>query len=367
MIHPMTKKITIIGGGYAGTMLARELDQYAEISLIEPREKWVHNVAMIRAMARPELLDEIMIPYDGLLKSGKIIRGRAASIDGHVAILEDGTEIAGDMIIIATGSTYAAPFKMQGDDEAAFLTKAKQVIAQIDKAKNIAVVGAGAVGSELAGELAFARPEKQVTLISADENLFPDYPAKLGRSMLRQLGELGVKVRLGERIAKLKQTDAPFVPTKSKIKLSDGFPIDADLVIPVIGSKPVTELLQALDGVGFDDHGRAKVDGWLRPAANPDLYIIGDIASTGDTMTIVGLTRQVGWLKRALKAHLRGQRIEDMKPYKPWSKPLILLPLGPDKGASALPFGVTGPFLTSAIKGKKLFIPRYHREFDWKP
>ncbi|MEP2102804.1 MAG: FAD-dependent oxidoreductase [Parasphingorhabdus sp.] len=363
----MTKKITIIGGGYAGTMLARELDRHADISLIEPREKWVHNVAMIRALARPELLDEIVMPYDKLLKNGKIVRGRVASIDGNSAILEDGTEIAGDIIIIATGSTYAAPFKMRSDDEAAFLTQTKRVMDQIDKAKNIAIVGAGAVGSELAGELAFARPDKQVTLISADENLFPTYPAKLGRSMQRQLGELGVKVRLGERIKKLKQTDAPFVPTKNKIKLSDGFPIDADLVIPVIGSKPVTGLLQNLADVTFDDQGRAKVDGWLRPTANPDLFVIGDIASTGDTMTIVGLTRQVGWLKKTLKAHLRGKAIADMKPYTPWPKPLILLPLGPDKGASALPFGVTGPFLTSAIKGKKLFIPRYHREFDWKP
>jgi NADH dehydrogenase FAD-containing subunit len=363
----MIKKITIIGGGYAGTMLARELDAHADITLIEPRDKWVHNVAMIRALARPELLDEIVIPYDGLLKNGRVVRGRVATIDGNNAILDDGTEIPGDMAIIATGSAYAAPFKMQGDDSAAFLTKAKRVMSQIDKAKTIAIVGAGAVGSELAGEIAFARPEKQVALISADESLFPDYPAKLGRAMQRQLGELGVRVRLGERIKKLKHTDQPFVPLKNKIKLSDGFPIDADLVIPVIGAKPATGLLQSLQGVIFDDDGRAKVDGWLRPTANPDLFIVGDIASTGDTMTIVGLTRQVGWLKKALKAHISGKQIEDVRPYKPWPKPLILLPLGPDKGASALPFGVTGPFLTSAIKGKKLFIPRYHREFHWQP
>lgn len=367
MNRAMSKKITIIGGGYAGTMLARELDAHAAISLIEPRDKWVHNVAMIRALARPELLDEIVMPYDGLLKNGQVVQGRVAAMDGNTAILEDGTEIAGDMTIIATGSSYAAPFKMQGDDSAGFLTKAKRVITQIDKAKYIAIVGAGAVGSELAGEIAFARPEKQVTLISSDDSLFPAYPAKLGRSMQRQLGELGVKLRLGERIKKLKSSDEPFVPLKNKIKLSDGFPIDADLVIPVIGAKPVTGVLQTLDGVAFDDHGRAGVDGWLRPTANPDLFIVGDIASTGDTMTIVGLTRQVGWLKKALKAHLRGKRMEDIKPYKPWPKPLILLPLGPDKGASALPFGVTGPFLTSAIKGKKLFIPRYHKEFNWKP
>ncbi len=363
----MSKKITIIGGGYAGTMLARELDSHADISLIEPREKWVHNVAMIRALARPELLDDIIMSYDGLLKKGRVVRGRVASMDGTTAILEDGNKISSDMTIIATGSNYAAPFKMQGDDSAAFVTKAKRVMTQIGKANNIAIVGAGAVGSELAGELAFARPEKRITLISAAETLFPDYPAKLGRNMQRQLGELGVKLRLGERIKKLKRTDEPFVPLKNKIKLSDGFPIDADLVIPAIGAKPQTSLLQTVDGVVFDDHGRASVDDRLRPTDNPDLFVIGDIASTGDTMTIVGLTRQVNWLKKAIKAHLRGKAMTEVKPYKPWSKPLILLPLGPDKGASALPFGVAGPLLTSAIKGKKLFIPRYHREFNWTP
>ncbi|MEH6757091.1 MAG: FAD-dependent oxidoreductase [Parasphingorhabdus sp.] len=362
----MNKKITIVGGGYAGTMLAKALDGYADITLIEAREKWVHNVAMIRAMARPELLDEIVIPYKNLLKNGRVVRSRVTAIDGNIAMLGDGTPIDSDMIVIATGSTYAAPFKMQGEDSTHFLSKAKKVIVQIDKAQNIVIVGAGAVGSELAGELAFARPEKRITLISPDDSLFPSYPAKLGRMMQRQLGDLGVKLRLGERIKKLKRTDEPFIPSKNMIKLSDGFPIDADLVIPVIGSKPVTDLLQSLGGVIFDENGRACVDGWFRPTENPDLFAVGDIASTGDTMTIVGLTRQVNWLTKAIKANLRGKAMKDIRPYKPWSKPLILLPLGPDKGASALPFGVTGPLLTSAIKGKKLFIPRYQREFGWK-
>lgn len=363
----MMKKITIIGGGYAGTMLARALDKHAEITLIEPRDKWVHNVAMIRALVQPELLDEIVIPYDGLLKKGKIVRDRAASIDGTNAVIEDGTEIAGDILIVATGAGYAAPFKMQGDDSGAFLKKARRVIAQIDKAEQISIVGAGAVGVELAGEIASARPEKSITLVSASETLFPAYPPRLGRSMQRQLKELGVKVRLGERVAGLPHTDEPFKPATGKLPLSDGFPIPADLVIPVVGAKPVTAIMKSLEDVVFDAKGRVEVDGWLRPTPNPNLFVTGDIASTGDTMTIVGLTRQVGWMVKMLKAHLNGKPVEKVRVYKPWPKPLILLPLGEDKGASALPFGVVGPLLTSSIKGKKLFIPRYHREFDWKP
>lgn len=363
----MSSKITIVGGGYAGTMLARALDDHADVTLIEPRDRWVHNVAMIRALAQPDLLDQIILPYDGLLKKGSIVQGRAKTIQDTTVLLEDGRETPGDLVVLATGSGYASPFKMQGDDSAAFLKTARKIIAQIDKADKLVIVGGGAVGSELAGEIASARPEKQITLVSAGGTLFPDYPAKLGRAIARQLGELGVKVRLGERIAKLQKTDEPYKPATGKLALSDGFPIEADLVIPVIGSRPVTDIMKSLQDVVINEDGRAAVDGWLRPASNPRLFAVGDIIAAGDTMTIVGLTRQVGWLAKAIKSHLRGKTIDSLKPYKPWPKPLILLPLGEDKGASALPFGVTGPLLTRAIKGKKLFIPRYHREFDWTP
>jgi hypothetical protein len=41
--------------------------------------------------------------------------------------------------------------------------------------------------------------------------------------------------------------------------------------------------------------------------------------------------------------------------------------VGPSHGASVLPVTkkglVVGPFLTGLIKGKSLFIPRYHKEF----
>jgi hypothetical protein len=44
-----------------------------------------------------------------------------------------------------------------------------------------------------------------------------------------------------------------------------------------------------------------------------------------------------------------------------------LIPLGPSHGASVLPLTkngmVVGPFLTAAIKGKKLFILQTRKEF----
>ena len=86
-------------------------------------------------------------------------------------------------------------------------------------------------------------------------------------------------------------------------------------------------------------------------------------------MTIVAITRQAPWLASAIKAMLAGRTIESLAPYKPWPTRGILVPLGPRDGTSGLSTlrnGVfVGKWLTSRIKGRELFIPRYLKEFGY--
>lgn len=114
-------------------------------------------------------------------------------------------------------------------------------------------------------------------------------------------------------------------------------------------------------------NGRLEVDRWLRPSSLPNVFAIGDLAATGEGMTVVSTIGQSPWLAKTLRQLARGAKLEDLPAYKPWPLPPILLPLGPDRGASVLPLGprgwVVGDRLTRAIKGRHLFIPRYHKEF----
>ena len=71
----MVKRVIIVGGGYTGTALARALDKLAEVQLVDARDRFVHNVAAIRSVVDPSLLDRIVIPYDRLLRRGGVRQG----------------------------------------------------------------------------------------------------------------------------------------------------------------------------------------------------------------------------------------------------------------------------------------------------
>ncbi len=356
------KKVVIVGGGYVGFEVAKELEAYADITVIEQRKAFVLPPAAIRALVQPELLDEIILPYDNLLKHGKVVRGRAVSVAQSEVILASGEVVPADFIVVATGSSYAAPFKPSGESIADFRQASSEISAQLRKAKSIAIVGAGAVGTELAGEVASAQPEKSITLISSDETLFPMYPARMGAQLKRKLEQLGVTVILGQRAKDLRHLDRPY---EGSVTLTDGRNIEADLIFPVVGSKAQSTLLESLPGVTHGSSGRVKTDKWLRPSDYPNIFVAGDVAEVGDGMTIVATTRQNPWLIKTLKKVLEGAAPESLRPYSPWKKAPILLPLGPVIGNSWI-FATLGDRGTRMMKGRDLFIPKYRKAFGLK-
>lgn len=356
----MSKRIAIVGGGYVGSELAKSLDDKADVTLIEQRSHFVHTAAMIRAVVDPTILDRALIPYDGLLKKGRVVQARAAAVDGEGVTLADGTRVDADYIVIATGSDYAAPFKASGADIEGLRAANADVHARLEAAQSVAIVGAGPVGTELAGEIAYAMPDKTVTLISSEPALFPQKGKRLGPALQRKLKAAGVKVVFGVRAENLLETTTPY---SGVLELSDGSTLSADLIFPVIGARAVSDLLAALPGAQMGHADRIKTDHWMRPSTLPNVFAAGDAVDMGDEMTIVATSRQIPWLKKAFGALLDGGKLEDLKPYTPWRKAPILVPLGPRKGNSFLGAVTMGNLATSAMKGRDLFLTGRNKQF----
>jgi apoptosis-inducing factor 2 len=360
----MVKRVIIAGGGYAGTALARALDKLAEVQLVDARDRFVHNVAAIRSVVDPSLLDRIVIPYDRLLRRGGVRQGLVSDASSNGVTLANGDHIDGDIIVVATGSHYANPFKPQGESTQAFVDGVRAAHSALKNANAIAIVGGGAVGTELAGEISSAYPGKAVTLVSGSSSLVPGYSNKLADTLAAQLRNKGVSLRFSHRVEGLAAVDHPFTGS-----LGDDLGGAEQLVFPALGARPTTEVFRQMPGTSFDAQGRVEVDGWLRLAGFQNIFAFGDAAATGDPMTIVAITRQVPWLAKTIAALLEGQKIESLSPYKPWPTRGILVPLGPRDGASALPVLrnglLVGRWLTSLLKGRELFIPRYLKEFGY--
>ncbi|MEM8544916.1 MAG: FAD-dependent oxidoreductase, partial [Cyanobacteria bacterium P01_H01_bin.119] len=222
------------------------------------------------------------------------------------------------------------------------------------------IVGAGAVGTELAGEIAHAMPDKKVTLISSAASLFPDLPPKLGASLAKKLRTSGVTLILDARAENLQSFVEPYA---GQVNLSNGQSIEADLIIPAVGSRAKTDLLQSLPGAKKGSGNRIAVDAYLRPSDYPNVFAAGDVADAGDAMTIVAIGRQQPWLAKTLTALAKGKSIDSLSPYSPWKKAPIAVPLGPERGNAYLGIATFGDWVTRQMKGRDLFISKYRKIF----
>lgn len=354
----MMKRIVIVGGGYLGVQLAKSLDTEADVTLVEPRSHFVHTPAMIRALVEPSNLDRALIPYADLLKRGEIVQARAKSISATHVTLEDGRDILADYVVVATGSGNVMPFKPATDDIDSFRADSARIHDMLRTANSVAIVGAGAVGTELAGEIAHFMPDKSICLVSSEPSLFPQMPPKLGAALYDKLTAAGVKTILGVRAETLESLTEPYAGT---LRLSNGDTITADLIVPAVGARAVSHVLETLPGLKKGAVNRVETDPWLRPSDLPNVFAAGDVALSGDAMTIVAVSRQSPWLSKTLKSLMAGKNIKDLAPYKPWGKAPFLVPLGPKKGHSYLVLCMVGDAMTRVMKGKDLFLTKYNK------
>jgi NADH:ubiquinone reductase (H+-translocating) len=188
---------------------------------------------------------------------------------------------------------------------------------------NVAIIGAGATGVELAAELhkttrelvayGFDRidPEKDVklTVIEATPRILPALPERLSKAALALLRDLKVQVLTGERVTAV---EADGVIT------AGGRKIPAELTVWAAGIK-AAEFLKDLDGLETNRINQLVIAETLVTTRDPDIFAIGDCASCPwpghdrpVPATAQAAHQQSSHLARMLPRRLAG------KPLEPW-------------------------------------------------
>ena len=366
---PARPAVVVLGGGYGGINVAKSLDDVADVVLVEPKDAFVHNVAALRALVDPAWLPRIYLPYGGLLSHGRVVQDRAAKVDAGRVTLASGEELPADYIVLATGSSYPFPAKSDVDGTADAHEKTRGTHAALAAAARVLLVGAGAVGIELAGEIKAVWPSKQVTLVDvADDVLGGPFRPELKAELRRQLAELGVQVLLGSPLVAAPPTEPGELRTFT-VQTQAGTEVTADIWFRCYGVIPVSDYLAGgLAGARGAD-GHIEVTPTLQVAGQDRVFALGDV-STADRKIASAAGRQAAVVAGNIRALIEagsgaaGGAGAELSEYEP-APPGIVVPIGPEGGSGQRPDSedLLPAEMVAQLKGRDMMVGRFAELF----
>jgi NADH dehydrogenase len=188
----------------------------------------------------------------------------------------------------------------------------------------VAIIGAGATGVELAAELHKATrtlvsynleridPERDIRihLIEAGPRILPALPERIAASAHELLARLGVRVHTGARVTAVRAEG---------VVLDGGTLLPAELVVWAAGVK-APAFLAKLDGLETNRLNQLVVGPTLQTTTDPDVYAIGDCAAAPwlgrEGVTVPPRAQAAHQQASHLVAQMR--RRLDGKPLEPW-------------------------------------------------
>ncbi len=185
---------------------------------------------------------------------------------------------------------------------------------------HVAIVGAGATGTELAAELhrtirevvayGLDRIDPQrdihIVLIEAAPRILGGLPERISKATHRLLDELGVEVRTDARVTEV---------TAEGLTLADGSFIASELVVWAAGVK-APQLVAQLDGLEINRINQLVVDQTLQTTRDPNVFAIGDCAACprpGSPAPVPpraqAAHQEASHMVRQIQRRLRGQKL----------------------------------------------------------
>ncbi len=203
-------EIIVIGGGPAGVTLSKMLGRKKKMAVIRPEDYSMIYCAMPYAV-------EGLFPIEKTFKKDTLvtdagvdlIRDFVTNVDfkNKIIKLSDDKEIAYEELIIATGASPFIP-PIKGTDligVTGFKTEIdmRRIIDYVDSGvKNVIVVGAGAIGIELA--LALNKRNLKVHLVDMAKSLLPNMvDPEMSKTIREEFVRAGINLHLNAKVIQL--------------------------------------------------------------------------------------------------------------------------------------------------------------------
>ncbi|KAM0787304.1 hypothetical protein ACM66B_007080 [Microbotryomycetes sp. NB124-2] len=288
------RNIVVVGASYVGLGAANELvkllpQESHRVILLDKHSHFHHLFAFPRFAIVPEHEHKAFIPlslpaphlYFGSssvesISSDAIKLATAVSLDGT-----ETTRIPYDALVIATGTTLSPPGSIPGQaTKKEGVEYLRSIQDELKRANKIVILGGGAVGVQMATDLAIQYPnnEKEITIVQS-RTLMPRFHNDLHELVMKRFQELGIKTVLGSRAVVPR---GGFDGAK-RVELQDGRVVEADFVINATGQTPNSGLLKTFAPSAVNEFGYISVKSTFQVDADQcdRVFALGDIADSG--------------------------------------------------------------------------------------
>ena len=277
--------IAIIGLGTGGLYAARWIAMHhrnEKITIIEKRDYETYSPCSIPMVVEGKIKPEdIVHPFPRSKNVEILLAHEAVDIDVNgkkikAKNLKTGEikEISYDKLIYAPGAKPWVPPIKGADKEGVFTVRTVEDAIAIqkyaEKANKALVVGAGAIGVEMA--YALRKRGLEVTIVEIMEHAFPTAIDKdMAKYVDEQLNKEGINTIYGAKVESL------IGPEKVEGAIINGDEMNFDMVIMSTGVRPESALLKGK--VDVDERGFILVNEKMRTSI-ADVYAIGDCVRT---------------------------------------------------------------------------------------
>ncbi|HET6874923.1 MAG TPA: dihydrolipoyl dehydrogenase [Acidimicrobiales bacterium] len=234
------------------------------------------SIEFAQSQARKQkVVDQLWKGLQGLMKKRKVTTfiGTGTLGADHKVTVDDGTELVGKHVILASGSV---PRTIPGFEVDGKLVMTSDEVLSLERLPASAVViGGGAIGCEFASMLADLGC--QVTVLEALPKILPGCDQDVADVVLRSFKKRGIEVRTG--VAVTGHTPAGD-GRSTTVAFGEGEEVNVETVVVSVGRRPLSDNL-GLEGtaVKVDERGFVEVDEYMR-TAEPGVFAAGDLVNT---------------------------------------------------------------------------------------
>jgi dihydrolipoamide dehydrogenase len=253
------------------------------------------GVEFAQSQARKQkVVDQLWKGLQGLMKKRKIttIIGTGTLGPNKTVKVDDGTELRGEHVILASGSV---PRTIPGFDVDGRYVLTSDEVLMLDKLPSSAVViGGGAIGCEFASMMSDLGT--QVTILEVLPKLLPGCDKDVVDLVARSFKKRAIDVHTGVKVHGHKPNEDGEGTT---VQFGDGEEITVDMVVVSVGRRPLSDNL-GLDGtsVEVDERGFVRVDEFCRTGED-GVFAVGDLIA-GPALAHVGFAEGILVIRQIL-------------------------------------------------------------------